>query len=164
MRPFRDLEVWKLGHEIALDVYRVTRTFPREELYGLTSQMRRAGYSIPMNVVEGSVKSDAQFHQALRVSLGSASELEYQLILALDLVYMERREQELLSAKVQREQRMLVSFMKRLQPQAVPSEPHARTRAHLAEDQFLWDLPTADSREPIADSPTELDVAEESAP
>ena len=150
MRPFRDLDVWKLGHEITLDVYAVTRTFPREELFGLTSQMRRAAYSIPMNVVEGSVKTDAQFHQALRVSLGSASELEYQLVLALDLAYLSPTQHEGLSTKVKREERMLVAFMNHLQSR----DPRARSGLHaaLAEAPMGWDLPTADSRQPIADS------------
>lgn len=154
MRPFRDLEVWKLGHEITLDVYAITRTFPREELFGLTSQMRRAAYSIPMNVVEGSVKTDAQFHQALRVSLGSASELEYQLLLALDLAYVSPTQHEDVSAKVKREERMLVAFINHLQVRDQPS-PRSGPNAGLAEAPIVWDAPMADSRQPTADGDAE---------
>ncbi|MEX0783038.1 MAG: four helix bundle protein [Dehalococcoidia bacterium] len=116
MRPFQEYAVWQLGHEIVLDVYAATKKFPREELYGLTSQMRRAAYSITMNVAEGSAKSDSEFHQALTVSLGSAAELEYQILLSQDLGYLPPDAYQALDSKVKREKRMLVSFMKALRP------------------------------------------------
>ncbi len=118
MRPFHECEVWQLGHEITLEVYRLTKSFPREELYGPTSQMRPAAYSIPMNIVEWSTKSDREFHQALPASLGSVGELEGQTLLSRDLGHL--LEADYIGARIKREKRMLVSFMKvlRARPQS----------------------------------------------
>ena len=89
MKDFRDLNVWRKAHEIALDVYRVTKSFPREELYALTSQMRRSGVSIATNIAEGCGKhSDADFARFVVIALGSASEFEYQVLLARDLGFL----------------------------------------------------------------------------
>jgi four helix bundle protein len=139
VRPFRDLAVWKLGHEIVLEVYAITRAFPREELYGLTSQMRRAAYSITMNIVEGSVKSDKQFAFALRTSLGSAAELEYQFLLAHDLAYVSDAVHRSMLAKIQKEQRMLVAFIRNMPP----VDDAMRTREGrwlMAEGLIAWDI------------------------
>src|SRR5437016_5142474 len=85
MQPFERLEAWKVSHELALAVYRATESFPRQELYGLTSQARRAALSIPTNVVEGSAKrGPAEFRRFLDISLGSLAELAYLLIFARD--------------------------------------------------------------------------------
>ncbi len=85
MRDFKKYKVWELGHKITLEIYRITKDFPKEELYGMTSQMRRAAYSIPSNIVEGCGReSDAEFRRFLIISQGSASELEYFTILTKD--------------------------------------------------------------------------------
>lgn len=86
MRPFRELRVWEESHQLALRIYGFTQQLPGSEVFGLTSQMRRAATSVPMNIAEGSVKSDTEFRRALQIALGSASELHYQLILARDSV------------------------------------------------------------------------------
>ena len=86
MQHFRNLLVWQKSHEMVLQVYRISRDFPREELYGLTSQLRRAAVSIPSNIAEGCSRgSDADFGRFLIIALGSSSEVEYQLLLARDL-------------------------------------------------------------------------------
>ncbi|MBH0199980.1 MAG: four helix bundle protein, partial [Nitrospira sp.] len=86
MRNFRELEVWKLGKKIVLDVYRVTKDFPKEEMYGLVAQMRRAAVSIPSNVAEGfNRKHNPEYRQLLYVALGSCAELETQIEVAHDL-------------------------------------------------------------------------------
>ena len=86
MQDFRTLRVWQASHEITQSVYRVTRPFPREERYGLTSQLRRAAVSVPANIAEGcgrfTTRDAAKFFQ---VAMGSASELQYHLLLARDL-------------------------------------------------------------------------------
>jgi len=83
IRNFRDLELWKLGKEIVLDVYRVTGKFPKEEMYGLVSQMRRAAISIPSNVAEGfNRKHNPEYRQLLFIALGSCAELETQIEVA----------------------------------------------------------------------------------
>ena len=89
MRNFRELEIWKIGFELALESYRLTKDFPNEEKFGLTSQMRRASVSIPSNIAEGcSRSSDKDFIRYLEIALGSAFELETQTLIAnqLDLV------------------------------------------------------------------------------
>ena len=86
MRNFRKYQVWELGHQIALDVYKLTNDFPKEEQYGLTSQMRRASSSVPANIAEGCGReSEFEFKRFLVIANGSATELEYFLILVKDL-------------------------------------------------------------------------------
>jgi four helix bundle protein len=78
MQSFRNLKVWEKAHAITLDLYSASRSFPRDEVYGLTSQMRRASASIGANIAEGSCrKGDAEFGRFLQIAIGSASELEY---------------------------------------------------------------------------------------
>jgi four helix bundle protein len=86
MKDYRDLKVWERAHAVTLEIYRVTMRFPREELYGLTSQMRRCSASIGANIAEGCGKrSNAEFQRFLQIASGSASELDYHLLLARDL-------------------------------------------------------------------------------
>ena len=115
MRDFRELKVWEKAHRLTLDVYRATREFPREELYGLTSQIRRASGSIGANIAEGAGKnSRAEFARFLQIALGSASELEYHLQLAHDLGYLAGDSHELFSAQVVETKRMLTGFIQYL--------------------------------------------------
>jgi len=89
MKDFRQLKVWEKAHQLALAVYKVTKGFPKEELYGLTSQIRRASMSIPTNIAEGCGRNtDAEFARFLQIAMGSASETEYQLLLAHDLEFL----------------------------------------------------------------------------
>ena len=86
MRDFRKYDVWQLAHSLVLEIYNVTKTFPREESFGLTGQIRRAVLSIPTNISEGCGRnSDKEFNQFLNIALGSASETEYLIILSQDL-------------------------------------------------------------------------------
>lgn len=89
MRDFTKLTIWQKGHQLALKVYDVTRLFPKEEIFGLTSQMRRSASSIPTNIAEGCGRNtNLQLKNFLNFSIGSTSELEYQLILSKDLNYI----------------------------------------------------------------------------
>lgn len=89
MQDYRKLKVWKKSHELTLALYQATQSFPQNEVYGLTSQMRRCSSSIPSNIVEGCGRgSNPDFLRFLYVALGSANELEYQLLLAHDLGYI----------------------------------------------------------------------------
>jgi four helix bundle protein len=86
MRNYRDLQVWNKAHNLTLDLYRVSRGFPREELYGVTSQLRRAAVSIGANLAEGcGRRSSAELARFVRIAMGSASELDYHLLLFRDL-------------------------------------------------------------------------------
>ena len=89
MKDFRSLKVWERAHQLVLAVYQATKTFPRQEMYGLTNQIQRAAVSIPTNIAEGCGKSgDIDFSRYLQIAMGSSSELEYQLLLAHDLNYL----------------------------------------------------------------------------
>jgi four helix bundle protein len=88
LQDFRRLLVWNKSHQLTLNIYTATRTFPKEELYGLTSQMRRAAASIPANIAEGCGRGGGtDMARFLQIALGSASELEYHCLLAHDLGY-----------------------------------------------------------------------------
>ena len=89
MQNYKDLKVWGKGHQFTLQVYETTKAFPKEEVYSLTNQLRRAASSIPANIAEGCGKnSQAEFAHFLNISLGSANEAEYFLILSKDLKYL----------------------------------------------------------------------------
>jgi four helix bundle protein len=88
VQRFTKIEVWELGHRLSLDVYRLTRSFPREELYGLTSQIRRASTSVPINIAEGSKRAgNRDYARFLNIAESSLAETEYELMLARDLGY-----------------------------------------------------------------------------
>ena len=91
MRDFHNYIVWQRGHQFALDVYKQTKSFPKDELFGMTSQLRRASTSIPINVAEGcGRRSDAEFAHFLNIAAGSASEVEEELLLSFDLEFLEK--------------------------------------------------------------------------
>ena len=115
MRDFRELKIWSRSHELTLEVYRLTRSFPKEEIYGLTSQMRRSSASVPSNIAEGCGRdSDPDFNRFLKIAMGSASELDYQLLLAKDLGYLDSTEYEKQAAEITEIKKMLNSFIQAL--------------------------------------------------
>ena len=115
MRDFRKLKVWEKAHELALDTYRITARFPREELYGLTAQLRRACVSIPANIAEGCGREgEPELRRFLRIGLGSANELEYHLILAKDLGYLSSEDYKTIIGKLVEVKRMLTVLSKKL--------------------------------------------------
>jgi len=115
MKDFRELKVWQKAHQLTLAVYETTRSFPREELYGLTSQLRRASSSIATNLAEGCGRSsDSDMARFCSMAMGSASELEYLLMLARDLGLLgENQEKPLLLATTE-VKRMLASLIQKL--------------------------------------------------
>lgn len=116
MEDFKNLKVWSKAHELTLAIYRTTRKFPREEIYGLTSQIRRAAASVGANIAEGcGRRSDPELKRFVQIARGSASELEYHLLLARDLQLLAADEFTNLEAGVLEIQRMLASLMQRLQ-------------------------------------------------
>lgn len=88
MESYRELKVWQLGMELAKEVYRITRIFPKEEMYGLTSQMRRASVSVPANIAEGWARTRKEYMRFLLIARGSLMELETYLLLCNDLDYL----------------------------------------------------------------------------
>lgn len=115
MRDFRDLKVWEKAHHLSLEVYKATATFPAQEMFSLTSQLRRAAVSIPANIAEGCGRSgEPELARFLRIALGSASELEYHILLSTDLSYLSKASSEHLSEMVVEVKRMLTSLIQKL--------------------------------------------------
>src|SRR3989337_1180931 len=115
MKEYRSLDVWKSGHLLTLEIYRQTKKFPKEELFGLTSQIRRAGSSIPANIAEGCGRDgDAELARFLQIARGSASELEYHLLLGHDLGFLSDPDYGQLSQETTELKQMLTSFIKKL--------------------------------------------------
>jgi len=115
MKDFRELKVWHKAHELTLAVYQATAAFPKAELYGLTSQMRRATVSIPANIAEGCGRgSDAELARFLQIALGSASELEYHLLLSHDLSLLPPDDYQKLHTQTVEVKRMLAPFINKL--------------------------------------------------
>ena len=115
MRDFRELKVWSKAHRLALDVYRETGSFPAEERFALTTQLRRSAASVPSNIAEGCGRSsERELAQFMGIAAGSASEVEYQLILARDLGYLDEENHHDLDAQVNEVKRMLTRFIQQL--------------------------------------------------
>ena len=113
MKDFRELKVWQKAHRLTLAVYRITTDFPREELYGLTSQLRRSSSSISANLAEGCGRNgDAELARFCAIGMGSASELDYRLLLAKDLKLIQSKEYQDLALRTSEVKRMLTSFIK----------------------------------------------------
>ena len=113
MKDFRQLKVWDKAHALTLGIYRATAGFPREELFGITSQMRRASSSIAANLAEGCGRTgDGDFHRFINTAAGSAVELEYFLLLARDLSLLSTGTYEQLKGGILEVQRMLASLLR----------------------------------------------------
>ncbi len=112
MEDFKNLKVWQKAHALALRVYQETKTFPKDEMYGLTSQMRRAAVSIGANIAEGSGRrSDGEFVGFLQIARGSAAELEQHLLLSRDLKILTAESHNVLEAQLLEIQRMMASLV-----------------------------------------------------
>jgi four helix bundle protein len=115
MRDFKELKVWQKSHQLTLSVYKTTTAFPRAEIYGLTSQIRRSCNSIAANIAEGCGRNgEVEFARFLHIAMGSASELEYHLLLARDLELLSAGDYEESSREVSEVKRMLTAFIKKL--------------------------------------------------
>ena len=115
MHNFKELKIWQKGRRFVKDIYVLTKQFPKEELFVLTSQMRRAAISIPSNIAEGSGRgSDKDFARFIDIATGSSYELESQLYVAYDLEYFSEVELDNNLDKIQEIQKMLFNFKKHL--------------------------------------------------
>jgi four helix bundle protein len=115
MQDYRNLKTWQKGHHQVLAIYRATVKFPREEVYGLTSQLRRAALSIPTNIAEGcGRRGDPELSHFLSIAMGSAFEVDYLLMAARDLGYLSRQDYEGLQEECTRLRRMLNAFILKL--------------------------------------------------
>lgn len=115
MKNYKNFQVWQKSHQLTLDVYKVVRNFPKEEMFGLTSQMKRTSSSIPMNIAEGCGRnSDRDFARFLIISFGSANELEYQIILSIDLNFISFEQGQILLIQIEEIKKMLNGLITRL--------------------------------------------------
>lgn len=115
VKDFRDLHVWQKAHQLTLVVYRHTASFPREELYGLTTQLRRSASSIAANLAEGCGRNgDAELARFCSIAMGSASELEYHLLLARDLNLLNTADHADLAQQATEVKRMLTGLLQKL--------------------------------------------------
>ena len=128
MKDFHELKVWKNAHALTLSIYRLTANFPSDERYGLTSQIRRASSSIPANLAEGCGRDgDAKFGRFCSIAMGSASELEYHLLLAKDLHLIKPEDYEEIAPRVVEVKKMLAGLIQKLlgtDPDSLHYEPH----------------------------------------
>jgi len=112
---FKDLDIWNTGMKIVKEIYEITNTYPRSEMYELTIQMRRAAISIPSNIAEGFNRfHNKEYKQFLFISLGSCAELETQIEVALILNYIGKQKKENLAEEIDYESRMLRNLIKKL--------------------------------------------------
>ncbi len=115
MKDFRDLRVWEGSHRLTLAIYAFTSKFPREELYGLTSQIRRCAVSVGANIAEGCGKTgNNEFQRFLQIAAGSASELDYELLLAKDLGYLNNIDYLKIAGELSQVRKMLSSLLRKV--------------------------------------------------
>lgn len=126
MRDFRKLKVWEKSHALTLAVYKATAVFPQQEMYGVTSQLRRAAASIAANIAEGCGRtSETELARFMEIGMASASEVAYYLILARDLTYLPPDQFQKLSTQTDEVQRMLRAFIAQLRenkPKPIPTQ------------------------------------------
>ena len=112
MKDFKQLKVWNKAHALSLLAYEVTAQFPKSEMYGLTSQIRRASYSVPINIAEGcGRRGNGELHRFLNISAGSVSELQYEWLLARDLKFISNDQYELVESRTTEVKRMLSALI-----------------------------------------------------
>lgn len=115
MQDFKKLTVWQKSHQLTLATDQLTDQFPKQELFGLTSQMRRSVASIPTNIAEGSGRgTSSELARFLDIASGSACELEYQLLLARDLNYVQTASYDKIDQDLQEIKRMLAGFTRKI--------------------------------------------------
>ncbi len=108
MRDYKKLQVWEKSHQLTLELYKELKDFPKEEMFGLTSQMKRSSSSIPTNIAEGAGRNtNKDFARFLAIAYGSTNELEYQIILSADLLFLEKSKAETFLDKIQEIRKML---------------------------------------------------------
>jgi len=135
LKDFKELKVWHKAYHLALAIYEASRQFPREEMYGLTSQLRRAAVSVGANIAEGcGRRSDGELVRFLQIARGSASEVEHHLLLARDLKFLLASAHQDLEKKLQEVQRMLTSLV---------SSIHETTGVRAAEGRVTKGVPGA---------------------
>ena len=126
LKNYKDLKVWQKSYQSCLEIYRITKGFPKEERYGLTSQIRRAAVSVPSNIAEGyGRKTTPEYIRALYIAYGSNCELETQILLSHDLSYIKADDMDKIHYDIGEVERMLKALIKSLE------EKNSRVRAEV---------------------------------
>ena len=121
LKNFKELKVWQKAYQLCLEIYSITKKFPDEEKYGLSSQMRRAAISVPANIAEGyGRKTIPDYVRCLYIAYGSICELETQLLLSGDLNYLSEETQNILIGRNNEVERMLMALIKSLENKITP--------------------------------------------
>ena len=119
LKNYKELKVWQKAYQLCLEIYKITKDFPKEERYGITSQIRRAAVSVPSNIAEGyGRKTTAEYIQALYIAYGSNCELETQIFLSGDLGFIKGKDLEKLQKDIGDVERMLKGLIKSLRQNA----------------------------------------------
>lgn len=115
MRNYKNFLVWQKSHQLTLDIYKTTVSFPKDEIFGLISQMKRSSSSIPTNIAEGCGRnSDKDFCRFLYIAFGSANELEYQILLSIDLSFINNENGQKLLYQIEEVKKMLNGLITKL--------------------------------------------------
>ena len=113
LRTHKDLDVWKKSIDLVAEIYEITKSFPKDEIYGITNQIRRAAVSIPSNVAEGAGRNhDKEFIQFLYISLGSCSELETQIVISSKIKYIDGKTMDEMLSKISDIRRMILGLIR----------------------------------------------------
>ena len=116
LKSYKDLKTWQKSYELCLEIYKITKGFPKEEVYGLTSQIRRSAVSVPCNIAEGyGRKTTPEYIRSLYIAYGSTCELETQILLSGDLGYIGTEKLKKVQDEVGEVERMLKALMKSLE-------------------------------------------------
>jgi four helix bundle protein len=127
VRNHRDLKVWCKAYSLSLDLYRLSRGFPKEELYGLTSQLRRAAISIGANLAEGcGRRTNAEMARFIRIAMGSASELDHHLLLCKDLGFLEDQKYQRIVGELNEIRKMLTGLLDSVEGELALSKAAAK--------------------------------------
>ena len=115
MKDFKNIEIWKRSHKLTIEIYKATQKFPKEEIFGLTSQIRRAVSSIPANIAEGcGRRTNAELANFLNIASGSASEVEYEILLAKEVGYITAEQCDAWTQEISEIRSMLAAYMRKL--------------------------------------------------
>ena len=119
MSSYKDLIVWQKSYQLTLAIYSITKQFPKDELFGLTSQMRRSSVSLPSNIAEGNARFSKKDHlQFIRVAYGSGAELETQIYIAKSITYMSQLDFGKTETLLEEVMKMLNSMIRKLKPRS----------------------------------------------
>ena len=131
LKSFRDLEVWQRSHRLVLDIYRATNLFPKEERFGVVSQLRRAAYSIPANIAEGfGRRSTKELLQCLAIANGSLEETRYFILLSFDLGYLPKEHFQDLENELNAVAQMMSALSRSLKSRMADGVGSARATGH----------------------------------